>query len=138
MTKWLNNMVKYWKTTILLLWITPALAQDSTLLTLEQAYDLARQNYPLIRQKGLVKQTADLTVDNLAKGYLPQVTISGQATYQSAVTSVPIKVPGIDIPTLAKDQYRIQAEATQLLYDGGTIAAQKYAAGQCPRRRSTG
>jgi outer membrane protein TolC len=118
-------MVKHWKTTILLLWITPALAQDSTLLTLEQAYDLARQNYPLIRQKGLVKQTADLTVDNLAKGYLPQVTVSGQATYQSAVTSVPIKLPGMDIPTLAKDQYRIQAEATQLLYDGGAIAAQK-------------
>ncbi len=125
LTKWLNNMVKHWKTTILLLWITPALAQDSTLLTLEQAYDLARQNYPLIRQKGLVKQTADLTVDNLAKGYLPQVTVSGQATYQSAVTSVPIKLPGMDIPTLAKDQYRIQAEATQLLYDGGAIAAQK-------------
>lgn len=125
LTKWLNNMVKHWKIAAVLLCATPAFAQDSTLLTLEQAYDLARQNYPLIKQKGLVKQTADLTIDNLNKSFLPQVTVSGQATYQSAVTSVPIKIPGIDIPTLAKDQYRIQAEATQLLYDGGTVSAQK-------------
>lgn len=125
LTKWLNNMVKHWKVAALLLCACQALAQDSTVLTLEQAYDLSRQNYPLIKQKGLVKQTAELTIDNLNKGLLPQVTISGQATYQSAVTSVPIKVPGIDIPILAKDQYRIQAEATQLLYDGGATAAQK-------------
>lgn len=125
LTKWLNKMVKHGKAVVLLLWISPVLAQDSTLLTLEQAYDLSRQHYPLIRQKGLVKQTADLTIDNLNKNYLPQVTISGQATYQSDVTSVPIRVPGIDIPTLSKDQYRIQAEATQLLYDGGAVSAQK-------------
>lgn len=125
LTKWLNSMVKHWKAVLLLLWVTPALAQDSTSLTLEQAYDLSRQNYPLIRQKGLVKQTADLTIDNLNKSYLPQVTVSGQATYQSAVTSVPIRIVGIDIPTLSKDQYRLQAEATQLLYDGGTVSAQK-------------
>ncbi|PZR26262.1 MAG: transporter, partial [Azospira oryzae] len=118
-------MVKHWKMAALLLCASPVLAQDSTLLTLEQAYDLSRQNYPLIKQKGLVKQTAELTIDNLSKGFLPQVTVSGQATYQSAVTSVPIKVPGIDIPTLAKDQYRIQAEASQLLYDGGATSAQK-------------
>ncbi|AXY78844.1 TolC family protein [Paraflavitalea soli] len=118
-------MVKHWKSAALLLWITPALAQDSSTLTLEQAYDLSRENYPLIKQKGLVRQTADLTIDNLNKNYLPQVTVSGQATYQSAVTSVPIRVAGLDIPTLSKDQYRIQAEATQLLYDGGAVSAQK-------------
>lgn len=125
LTKWLNKTVKHWKTVVLLLCTTAALGQDSTRLTLEQAYELARQNYPLIKQKGLVKQTATLTIDNLSKSFLPQVTVSGQATYQSDVTSVPIKIPGMDIPVPSKDQYRIQAEATQLLYDGGTIKAQK-------------
>jgi outer membrane protein TolC len=125
LTKWLNKTVKHWKTVALLLCTTAALGQDSTRLTLEQAYELARQNYPLIKQKGLVKQTATLTIDNLSKSFLPQVTVSGQATYQSDVTSVPIKIPGMDIPVPSKDQYRIQAEATQLLYDGGTIKAQK-------------
>lgn len=125
LTNWLKKRTKQWIAALAMLGALPAIAQDSTLLTLEQAYDLSRENYPLIRQKGLVKQTADLTIDNLNKSYLPQVTVSGQASYQSTVTSIPIRVAGLDIPTLSKDQYRIQAEATQLLYDGGATTAQK-------------
>lgn len=125
LTKWLNMIAKYWITAMFLLSLAPAEAQDSTLLTLDQAYERARENYPVIKQKGLVKQTAGLTIANLNKSYLPQLTVSGQATYQSDVTSVPIRIAGIDIPTLSKDQYRIQAEASQLLYDGGSVSAQK-------------
>jgi outer membrane protein TolC len=94
-------------------------------LSLQQAYDLAREHYPVIRQKDLVRQTADLTIENLSKGYLPQLNISGQATYQSAVTSVPVSIPGIKIDEPSKDQYKIQAELTQLVYDGGSTYAQK-------------
>lgn len=101
------------------------LAQDSATLTLEKAYRLAQENYPLIRQKNLVRQTATLTIENISKGYLPQLNIAGQATYQSEVTSVPVKIPGIDIEEPSKDQYKITAELSQLLYDGGTMAAQK-------------
>jgi outer membrane protein TolC len=100
-------------------------AQDNSRLTLQQAYDLARQNYPFIKQKDLVRQTADLTIENLSKGFLPQLTISGQATYQSDVTSVPVSIPGIKIDAPNKDQYKIQAELSQLVYDGGSTAAQK-------------
>lgn len=102
-----------------------AMAQDSTTLTLDRAYSLAQQNYPLIRQKNLVRQTAALSIENIGKGYLPQLNISGQATYQSEVTSVPVKIPGIDIEEPSKDQYKITAELSQLLYDGGAMAAQK-------------
>lgn len=100
------------------------MAQDS-LLTLTKAYDLARQNYPLIKQKDLVRQTADLNISNLSKGYLPQLLISGQATYQSDVTKVNVPLPGIDIPSPSKDQYKIYAEASQLIYDGSVIKHQK-------------
>jgi outer membrane protein TolC len=102
-----------------------AFAQDSTTLTLDKAYHLAQENYPLIRQKNLVRQTASLSIENISKGFLPQLNISGQATYQSEVTSVPVKIPGIDIEEPAKDQYKITAELSQLLYDGGATAAQK-------------
>lgn len=100
-------------------------AQDNTRLTLQQAYDLARQNYPAIRQKDLVRQTASLNIENLGKGFLPQLNVSGQATYQSAVTSVPVSIPGIKIEEPSKDQYKIQAELSQLVYDGGNTSAQK-------------
>jgi len=102
-----------------------AMAQDSTVLTLDQANDLAQKNYPLIKQKDLVRQTAALNVSNLSKGYLPQVSINGQATYQSDVTKVNIAVPGINIEAPAKDQYKVLAEASQLIYDGGVIKQQK-------------
>jgi outer membrane protein TolC len=106
-----------------LLVVVSVQAQDSR-LTLQQAYDLSRQNYPLIRQKDLVRQTAQLTIENLRKGFLPQLNITGQATYQSDVTSVPVSIPGIKIDEPSKDQYKIQAELSQLVYDGGNTAAQ--------------
>lgn len=124
LTKWLNPVIKHCLNITVLLLAIGVQAQDNR-LTLNQAYDLARQNYPAIKQKNLVHQTAALTIENLSKGYLPQLTISGQATYQSDVTSVPVEIPGLKIEAPSKDQYKIQAELSQLLYDGGSTAAQK-------------
>jgi len=44
-----------------------AFAQEITNLTLQQAYDLAYKNYPVWRQKDLVRRTADLNIDILQK-----------------------------------------------------------------------
>lgn len=94
-------------------------------LTMEQVYTAAKQHYPLIKQKNLVQQTASINIDNLSKGNLPQVTINGQASYQSDVTSVNISVPGVNIEPPSKDQYRITADVSQVLYDGGLIRQQQ-------------
>lgn len=90
-------------------------------LTLEQCYDLAQKNYPLIVQKELITQSKDFTIANAHAGNMPQVSIYGQATYQSAVTKVPIDNPAFPISPLSKDQYKIYVEATQNIYDGGAI-----------------
>ena len=96
-------------------------------LTLEEAYNQARQNYPLSRQKDLISKSKAYSLDNAAKGYLPQFSILGQATYQSEVTQVPIQLPGQDIPVLDKDQYKAYVEMNQLIYDGGAIGKQREA-----------
>ncbi|RYZ31937.1 MAG: TolC family protein [Sphingobacteriales bacterium] len=98
---------------------------DGYSLQLQQVQELARANYPLIKQKDLVNKTAALNIANISKGYLPQLLVNGQATYQSDVTSVNIPIPNIKIDAPEKDQYKIFAEASQLLYDGGQIKAQK-------------
>src|SRR5205814_5697092 len=103
-------------------------AQTINQLSLSQAYDLAHKNYPVIKQKGLIKQTEDLTIENLRKGYWPQATVSGQATYQSDVTGIDISLPGINIQSPAKDQYKVLADVNQAIYDGGVIKQQKTAA----------
>jgi len=119
MKRWLLSMVVF---------SNLASAQTLDRLTLPQTYDLAQKNYPVIKQKELVKQTADITVENLQKGYLPQFTVNGQATYQSDVTGFNISFGGINIQAPDKDQYKVVADLNQLIYDGGVIKQQKVAA----------
>ena len=84
------------------LWPFVSIAQNGPPLSLEKAYELAQQNYPLIKQRDLIRQSKDLTVDNLSKGFLPQFSASGQLSYQSAVSGVEISIPGISIATVNK------------------------------------
>lgn len=106
---------------LLMILIGQKIRAQSTQLSLEQCYELARQNYPLIIQKELIAQSKEFTVANAHSGNRPQVALYGQATYQSAVTKVPIDNPAFPITPLSKDQYKIYLEATQNIYDGGTI-----------------
>ncbi len=111
-----------WLKVMILVIPLPVLSQS---LTIEQAYAKARNNYPLIKQKDLIRQTAGLNINNLNKGFLPQFSINGQASYQSDVTKVDISVPGINIDAPEKDQYKITADINQLVYDGGLTKQQK-------------
>jgi outer membrane protein TolC len=94
-------------------------------LTLESCYDLAKQNYPLVKQRELIKKAGEYSVDNISKGYLPQVSVNGQYTYQSDVTKIPISIPGVSVPTIDKDQYKIYGEVVQPITDLITVKQQK-------------
>lgn len=106
----------------------------ATAQTLEECQQAAERNYPLIVQHDLIAHTTDLTVDNIQKGWLPQLTATAQATYQSAVTAWPDEMKGlmqqmgVDMKGLAKDQYRIRIDLQQTVFDGGMINAQKQVA----------
>lgn len=125
LTKWLNKMVKTWMSLILPMFPLLLCAQENKLLSLEQAFNLAEQNYPLIHQKDLIRQSEKLSLQNLSSNFLPQLIISGQATYQSDVTKVNVPIPGLSIPSQSKDQYKAVGEVDQLLYDGGLTKGQK-------------
>ena len=104
--------------------------------TLEECQQAAERNYPLIKQYGLIEKTTQLTVANIQKGWLPQVSASAQATYQSDVMSWPDQMKtmmtgmGIDMKGLTKDQYRVGIDVNQTLFDGGVISSQKVIARQ--------
>jgi outer membrane protein TolC len=119
--------MKSWFLLVIIFFANQISAQTINQLTLTQAYDLAQKNYPVIKQKDLVKQTENLTIENLRKGYLPQAAVSGQATYQSDVTGIDISVPGINIQSPSKDQYKLLADINQVVYDGGVIKQQEKA-----------
>ena len=120
----------------ILLTVTLILNLSSTnvaigILTLDSCYQQARQQFPLIQQKGLIEQTKDFNVSNASKGYYPQFNLNGQVTTQSAVTQIPLNfhIPGVNlsIPTLPLNQFNIHGEITENIYDGGAIADQKAA-----------
>lgn len=93
---------------------------SAQVLRIEDCYEKARLNYPLIMQKELVAKSKEFSIDNVRSGLLPQISINGQATYQSAVTQVPIESPLFKVDPLSKDQYKVYAELNQSIYDGGT------------------
>ena len=104
--------------------------------TLEECQQAAEKNYPLIKQYGLIAKTTQLTVKNIQKGWLPQLTASAQATYQSAVTAWPESMQtmyqqmGLNMKGLRKDQYKISVDLQQTIYDGGAISSQRNIAQQ--------
>ena len=94
-------------------------------LTIEECHAKARENYPLVRQHGLISLTEAYNLSNADKGYYPQISFSARGTYQSDVTSLPFTLPGSDVPEMDKDQYQAAAEISQVLWDGGMISAKK-------------
>ena len=77
--------------------------------TLEECQRSAERNYPLIRQYDLIGKTTQLTVSNISKGWLPQVSVSVQGTLQNDVVSWPDEMQsvyrqiGLDMKGLEKD-----------------------------------
>ena len=103
-------------------------------ITLDECQTKAKANYPLVKQYDLIEQTAQYNISNANKGYLPQLTLSAKATYQSDVTQIPavlsqtlstIAKKDISFQSLSKNQYQAVVEANQILWDGGVISAQK-------------
>ena len=110
-----------------LLAVTCQLGLNGQNLTVETCQEKAKANYPLVKQYGLIEQTAQYNISNANKGYLPQLTLSAKATYQSDVTQIPEvlgKKLGITFQSLPKDQYQAVLEASQLIWDGGIISSQ--------------
>lgn len=108
---------------IFLIFIGLINAQET--ITLEQCYQWSRENYPLIKKQELIKKAEQYTTENALKGWLPKVNITAQATYQNDVTQFPLKLPNMNVEPLSKDQYKVFADVSQTIYDGGNIRNQK-------------
>jgi outer membrane protein TolC len=125
MIKVVNKQKSKWLIGVLLMCSHWAMAQQSNSLSLDNCLEMAKQNYPLIKQYTLIEKTKEYSIANAQKGYLPQFNVAGQATYQSDVTRVPISLPNVDIPTMSKDQYRLYGEVSQSITDLFTVKDQK-------------
>lgn len=112
----------------LLLLISLLTRGQSNIITIEKCYELARQNYPLIKKNDLISRSSNYSIENAGKLFLPQFSVSGFASYQSQSVNFQEAIgggPGLLIPPLSKDQYKIQAELNQKIFDGGEVKNQQ-------------
>ena len=99
--------------------------------TLQECRQLAQDNYPLVKRYDLIKLSEQFTLDNIGKGWLPQISAYGQASIQSAVTELPealktmMAAQGESPRGISKFQYRVGVDVQQTVYDGGAIEASR-------------
>ena len=109
---------------LILMGFSQGSAQELYSISLDSCLAKAQTNYPQIQQYNLLTKATDYSLENAQKGKLPQVSISGQATYQSEVTSLPGGV-AMGVPRLNKDQYKLYGEINQPLTDLAVIKQQQ-------------
>jgi outer membrane protein TolC len=119
----------------LLLFISPKLiGQDSEKLSLFECIKLARESHPYFSDKQRIIENTNLKIKSVKTQWFPQLNATGQATYQSDVTQLPSALvskltQGTSInPASFKtsaDQYKAYVDVNQMLYDGGSVSAQK-------------
>ncbi|MBR7183350.1 MAG: TolC family protein [Alistipes sp.] len=116
---------------VLLTLYVAALALGAGAQSLDECRRLAREHYPEIRQYDLISQTEQYNLSNAARAWIPQVALSGQATYQSATPTYPeafntmLQANGIQMAGINKDQYKVAIDISQHIWDGGKSKADK-------------
>lgn len=91
-------------------------------LTLDDCRRLARDNYPSIKQYGLIAATKDYDMSNASKGWLPKISVQAGAY---GVTDILDQESMIGKMGVNMDNYVVSGNVTvrQTVYDGGRIAA---------------
>lgn len=105
----------------------PVGAQTSGPTTLDELVDAAREHHPSLAKQPLLEKSRNLQRSRLGSAYYPQLSLGGQATWQSQVTEVDVPIPGGSISPPPRDQYRVTLDLQQLIWDGGVTSDQKRA-----------
>ena len=78
-----------------------------------------------MRQFGLIEKDESVNLENASRGYIPQLSMSAKASYQSEVTRIPFEMPGVEVKGMPKAQYQVLLELQQTIWEGGAIHAKK-------------
>lgn len=110
----------------LMLAMSMQISAQKEAVTLQQLQSLARENYPLLKQKQAYTDIGNNKAKQLSTNFYPQISVVGQATYQSEVTEFNIPIPGTTGGFQQKpDQYAVGVELKETLFDYGAVKTQK-------------
>jgi outer membrane protein TolC len=103
---------------VTLLFLTISRFSFGQTLSLDSCIQMAKRNYPLIKQNNLIEQSEKNIANADTKNWLPKLSFISKANYQSEVISFAGK-------TFPNDSYLTALDLEQNLFDGGVIKHQK-------------
>jgi outer membrane protein TolC len=100
-------------------------AQES--LTLFDCQRLARENAPRLGDLDLIQKAGEAKMDQVSSAWYPSLDLNGKISYQSDVVTVALTDPSIPVefPEVPHDQYGLNLDISQNLYDGGISRGKK-------------
>jgi len=101
------------------------MAQDT--ITLFECHHQALELAPRMKDREFIRQIGDLKVDNTSTNWFPSLDLNGKLSYQSDVVTVALTDPAIPVafPEVPHDQYGLNLDISQTLYDGGITKQKK-------------
>lgn len=108
---------------ILIMILVAAPIGGFTQVTLEECHQKARENYPMIRQYGLIEKTKEYTLKNANKAFLPQLNLN-------IIGGVLEGMPTFSLPGASESSgpdYNMISiiQLNQTIWDGGVTKARK-------------
>lgn len=114
----------YYFTTLVLIFSSSLGYLKAQEISIDDCQQLARANYPAIKQLDLIEKSTAFQLSNISKAWLPQLSLNAKATYQSDAIKIDIPPAGIKL-NQSKDQYNAALDVSQTIWDGGATKAQK-------------
>lgn len=94
-------------------------------IRLESLHASLVATWPLAAQISVANQIAELNLESIAAAWLPELSLSASAQYQTDVTEISLPIPGAIPRTQPKDRYALTLDVRQMIYDGGTSAKRR-------------
>ena len=101
--------------------------QAQETITLSDCQDMAREHAPRAADLELIRQMGDVSIEQAGTSWYPSLDLNGKLSYQSDVVTVALSDPLIPVsfPQVPHDQYGLNLDITQNIYDGGISKSRK-------------
>jgi outer membrane protein TolC len=88
---------------------------------------MARENAPRLGDLDLIQKAGETRMDQASSSWYPSLDLNGKISYQSDVVEVTLTDPAIPVefPQVPHDQYGLNLDISQNLYDGGISKGKK-------------
>lgn len=112
---------------LLIVIFLPGVMMAQETMTLYDCQEMARGHAPRLGDLEVIQKMGEAKIDQAGTSWYPSLDLNGKLSYQSDVVTVELTDPSIPVafPQVPHDQYGLNLDVTQNLYDGGISRGKK-------------